>query len=112
MNENNRLDRLPRLGYDSAVQKQCFISYHRLWDCKYIGSALSAFQDRKKIPFSLESNFGINCCWLRPTTLEILELEQVCRHKVQEIFFGKEHLVKNWLISTLDRVIYFKGTLF
>jgi hypothetical protein len=28
------------------------------------------------------------------------------------IFGGKEHLVKNWLISTLDKVIYFKGTIF
>jgi hypothetical protein len=27
------------------------------------------------------------------------------------LFFGKEHLVKNWLISTLDKV-YFKGTIF
>jgi hypothetical protein len=29
-----------------------------------------------------------------------------------QIFLGKEHLVKNWLISTLDKVIYFKGTIF
>jgi hypothetical protein len=29
-----------------------------------------------------------------------------------QILFGKEHLVKNWLISTLDKVIYFKGTFF
>jgi hypothetical protein len=29
-----------------------------------------------------------------------------------QIFLGKEHLVKNWLISTKDKVIYFKGTLF
>jgi hypothetical protein len=28
------------------------------------------------------------------------------------IFLGKEHLVKNWLITTLDKVIYFKGTFF
>jgi hypothetical protein len=29
------------------------------------------------------------------------------------IFLGIEHLVKNWLISTtLDRVIYSKGTIF
>jgi hypothetical protein len=27
-------------------------------------------------------------------------------------FSGKEQLVKNWLISTLDKVIYFKGTIF
>jgi hypothetical protein len=27
-------------------------------------------------------------------------------------FLGKEHPVKNWLISTLDKVIYFKGTIF
>jgi hypothetical protein len=24
----------------------------------------------------------------------------------------EKHLVKNWLISTLDKVIYFKGTIF
>jgi hypothetical protein len=29
-----------------------------------------------------------------------------------QIFWGKEHLVKNWLIYTLDKVIYFKGTIF
>jgi hypothetical protein len=28
------------------------------------------------------------------------------------IFFGKEHLVKNQLISSPDKVIYFKGTFF
>jgi hypothetical protein len=28
---------------------------------------------------------------------------------VLKIFLGKEHLVKNWLISTLDKAIYFKG---
>jgi hypothetical protein len=28
------------------------------------------------------------------------------------IFLGKERLVKNRLISTLDMVIYFKGTIF
>jgi hypothetical protein len=27
-----------------------------------------------------------------------------------QIFWGKEHLVKNRLISTLDKVIYHKGT--
>jgi hypothetical protein len=27
-----------------------------------------------------------------------------------QIFLGKEHLVKNWLISTLDKAIYYKGT--
>jgi hypothetical protein len=26
-----------------------------------------------------------------------------------QTFGGKEHLVKNWLISTLDKVIYYKG---
>jgi hypothetical protein len=30
---------------------------------------------------------------------------------VSQIFLGKEHLVKNQL-STLDKVIYFKGTIF
>jgi hypothetical protein len=28
--------------------------------------------------------------------------------QVLQKFFGKEHLVKNWLISTLDKVIDFK----
>jgi hypothetical protein len=32
--------------------------------------------------------------------------------KVLQIFWGKEHLVKSWLISTLDKVIYCKGTIF
>jgi hypothetical protein len=32
--------------------------------------------------------------------------------QVLQIFLGKEHLVKNWLISTLDKVIYFKGKFF
>jgi hypothetical protein len=32
--------------------------------------------------------------------------------QVLEIFLGKEHLVKNWLISTLGKVIYFKWTNF
>jgi hypothetical protein len=29
---------------------------------------------------------------------------------LQKIFLGKEHMVKNWLISILDKVIYYKGT--
>jgi hypothetical protein len=29
--------------------------------------------------------------------------------QVLQIFLGKEHLVKNRLISTLDKAIYFKG---
>jgi hypothetical protein len=32
--------------------------------------------------------------------------------QVLQIFSGKEHLVINQLISTLDKVIYFKGTIF
>jgi hypothetical protein len=32
--------------------------------------------------------------------------------QVLQIFLGKEHLVKNWLISTLDKAIYLKGTIF
>jgi hypothetical protein len=32
--------------------------------------------------------------------------------QVLQIFWGIEHLVKNRLISTLDKVIYFKGTIF
>jgi hypothetical protein len=32
--------------------------------------------------------------------------------QVAQIFLGKEHLVKNWPISTPDKVIYFKGTIF
>jgi hypothetical protein len=31
--------------------------------------------------------------------------------QVLQIFLGKKHLVKNWLISTLAKVIYFKGTI-
>jgi hypothetical protein len=31
---------------------------------------------------------------------------------VQQIFLGEKHLVKNWLFSTLDKVIYFKGAIF
>jgi cellulose synthase/poly-beta-1,6-N-acetylglucosamine synthase-like glycosyltransferase len=34
------------------------------------------------------------------------------RPLVMQIFFGQEHLVKNWLISTIGMVIYFKGTIF
>jgi hypothetical protein len=30
--------------------------------------------------------------------------------QVLQIFFGTEHLVNNWPISTLDKVIYYKGT--
>jgi hypothetical protein len=30
--------------------------------------------------------------------------------QVLKIFLGKEHLVKNWLIPTLDKVIYYEGT--
>jgi hypothetical protein len=32
--------------------------------------------------------------------------------QVLQIFWEKEQLVKNWLISTLDKVIYQKGTFF
>jgi hypothetical protein len=32
--------------------------------------------------------------------------------QVLQIYWGKEHLAKNWLIYTLDKVIYFKGTIF
>jgi hypothetical protein len=32
--------------------------------------------------------------------------------QVLPIFFGKEHLEKNRLISTLATAIYFKGTIF
>jgi hypothetical protein len=31
---------------------------------------------------------------------------------VLQIFLGKEHLEKNWLISTLDKAIEYKGTIF
>jgi hypothetical protein len=31
---------------------------------------------------------------------------------ILQIFLGKEHLEKNWLISTPDKEIYFKGTIF
>jgi hypothetical protein len=32
--------------------------------------------------------------------------------QVLEIFLGKEHLVENRLITTLDKVMYYKGTIF
>jgi uncharacterized protein YlzI (FlbEa/FlbD family) len=32
--------------------------------------------------------------------------------QVLQIFWGKELLVKNWLNFALDKVIYFKGTIF
>jgi hypothetical protein len=32
--------------------------------------------------------------------------------QVQQVFFGGRTPYKNWLISTLDKVIYFKGTIF
>jgi hypothetical protein len=38
-------------------------------------------------------------------------IEQVCFHWSSKSCWGK-HLVKNWLISSLDMVIYFKGTIF
>jgi hypothetical protein len=31
---------------------------------------------------------------------------------VEQIFFGENQILKNWLISTLDKVIYFKGAVF
>jgi hypothetical protein len=58
------------------------------------------------------------------TPIHLCEALQVClTHRnlrsrtsilaqVLEIFLGKEHLAKNRLISTLDKVIYFKGTIF
>jgi hypothetical protein len=46
-------------------------------------------------------------------TIAILQLHRTnMLAQVLQIFLGKEHLVKNWLISTLDKVIYFKGTIF
>jgi hypothetical protein len=47
----------------------------------------------------------------RVQIMEILDLEHRLA-QVLQIFLGKEHLVKNRLISTLDKVIYFKGTIF
>jgi hypothetical protein len=51
-----------------------------------------------------ENLLGCPAAWSSGINIEILDLEQVCL----QIFFGKEHLVKNRLISTLD----FKGTIF
>jgi hypothetical protein len=31
---------------------------------------------------------------------------------VLHIFLGQEHFLKTWLISTLEKAIYFKGTIF
>jgi hypothetical protein len=46
------------------------------------------------------------------TFVEILDLEQICWHRCCKYFLGKEHLVNNRLISTLDKVIYLKGRIF
>jgi hypothetical protein len=48
--------------------------------------------------------------WLQVKLIHIDEQSMLAQvfHK----FLGKEHPVKNWLISTLDKVIYFKGTIF
>jgi hypothetical protein len=46
------------------------------------------------------------------TIIEILELESRLAQVLQIFFLGKEHLVKHRLISTLDKVIYFTGTIF
>jgi hypothetical protein len=46
-------------------------------------------------------------------TIEISELGQVCWHRYCKYFWGKIICIfKNRLISTLDEVIYFKGTIF
>jgi hypothetical protein len=42
--------------------------------------------------------------------MEILRTSMLAQ--VLKLFLGKEHLVKNELISTQDKVIYFKGTIF
>jgi hypothetical protein len=44
-------------------------------------------------------------------TIEILEVEQVGTGPANT-FLAKEHLVKNWLTSTQDKVIYFQRTIF
>jgi hypothetical protein len=46
---------------------------------------------------------GWSHVWVTP--MEIFEQEQVCWHWSCKIFRGKEHLVKNQPISTLDKVI-------
>jgi hypothetical protein len=47
------------------------------------------------------------------STIEILDLGSTSMlAQVLQIFLGKEHLVKNWLSSTLYKVVFFKGTIF
>jgi hypothetical protein len=41
--------------------------------------------------------------------IEILVLERVCLHWPRKYFWRKKTLVKSPLISTLDKVIYYKG---
>jgi hypothetical protein len=45
------------------------------------------------------------------STIEILDLEQVCWHRSGK-HFGQKNLVKSLLISTLDKVIYYIGTFY
>jgi hypothetical protein len=44
--------------------------------------------------------------------LGAISMEVCMLAQVLQIFCGKEHLVKKLLISTLDKVIYFKETFF
>jgi hypothetical protein len=45
-------------------------------------------------------------------SIEILQLEQVCLRCSSKKIAVKYTLQKNWLISILDKVINFKGTIF
>jgi hypothetical protein len=52
------------------------------------------------------------CCRLHKSDHGNLRSRTSVLAQALHIFSGKEHLVKNWLISTIDKVIYFKGTIF
>jgi hypothetical protein len=46
----------------------------------------------------------------RVVCIEILKLEQVYLHSCSKNFVGN-HFVKHWLISSIEKVLYFKGTI-
>jgi hypothetical protein len=48
---------------------------------------------------------------LAPNRETTVIIEQVCLHWSCRIFLGEENLVKSWLVSNLNKVIYFKGTI-
>jgi hypothetical protein len=67
-----------------------------------------AFQLKKKGSKQFRS-FFCEGTYLHTYLIEILHRYRTdMLAQVLQIFLGKEHLVKNWLISTLYKLIYFK----